>query len=82
MSCGRPVITTDAVGCRETVKDGYNGILVKVRDEASLSEAMLRLSADDALAERMGQASRTLALSEFDVYKVNETLIGEIKKLY
>lgn len=82
MSCGRPVITTDATGCRETVIDGYNGILVKVKDEDSLCEAMLRFCADDALTEGMGRNSRKVAEETFDVFKVNRALIGEVKKLY
>ena len=82
MSCGRPVITTDAVGCRETVRDGYNGLLVKVRDVDTLTEAMLRFCADDALTERMGKNARAFVQNEFDVHKVNKTLIDEIKNLY
>lgn len=82
MSCGRPVITTDATGCRETVTDGYNGLLVKVKDDRSLCEAMLRFCADDALTEEMGRNARKVAETTFDVYAVNRVLIGEVKKLY
>ena len=82
MSCGRPVITTDAVGCRETVTDGYNGLLVKSRDDKTLAEAMLRFCGDDALTERMGRNARTVAEETFDVYAVNRALLDEVKKLY
>jgi glycosyltransferase involved in cell wall biosynthesis len=37
---GRPIITTDAVGCREVVDDGKNGFLCKVRDAHDLAEKM------------------------------------------
>jgi len=40
MSMGRPVITTDAPGCRETVEEGVNGFLVPVKDSQALAEAM------------------------------------------
>src|SRR5262249_16301348 len=42
-SCGRPLIATDAPGCREIVHDGVNGFLVKVKDSESLAEAMRKL---------------------------------------
>ena len=82
MSCGRPVITTDAVGCRETVTDGYNGLLVKPRDDDTLTDAMLRFCADDAMTEQMGRNARTVAENDFDVHAVNRVLLGEVQKLY
>jgi glycosyltransferase involved in cell wall biosynthesis len=39
----RPIITTDAVGCREVVDDGVNGVLCKVRDSADLAEKMAKM---------------------------------------
>lgn len=41
MATARPIITTDAPGCRETVKDGENGFLVPVKDAKALSDKML-----------------------------------------
>ena len=40
---GRPLITTDAVGCRDVVDDEKNGFLCKVRDAADLAEKMERM---------------------------------------
>ena len=82
MSCGRPVITTDVPGCRETVKDGYNGILVPVRNAEALAEAMKRFCKEDETAERMGKNARLFVEENFDVFSVNEKLVNEIKKLY
>ncbi|MDW8468614.1 MAG: glycosyltransferase family 4 protein [Burkholderiales bacterium] len=42
MAMGRPIITTDAPGCRETVEDGVNGYRVPVRDSTALAQAMMR----------------------------------------
>ena len=80
-SCGRPVITTDAVGCRETVRDGYNGLLVTPRDSGTLAGAMLRFCAEPELAERMGRNARGFIEDNFDVYSVNAELIKKIKEI-
>lgn len=78
MSMGKPVITTDVPGCRETVEQGVNGFLVPPRDAGSLMQAMDRFIADRALIEDMGRASRRIAVETFDVRTVNETITGVI----
>ena len=75
MAMGRAIITTDSPGCRETVRDGRNGFLVKPRDSTSLFEAMMRFVREPDLAERMGRASRQLAEEKYDVRKVNADVL-------
>lgn len=75
MSCGRAIITTDAPGCRETVQDGVNGLLVKPRDSADLATAMTRLAGSSELREQMGRTSRELAEQKYDVHRVNAAMI-------
>lgn len=75
MSMGRPVITTDAPGCRETVDEGVNGFLVPVRDVPALVCAMLRFVETPALIETMGRESRRLAEARFDVRNINARLL-------
>lgn len=75
MAMGRPVITTDAPGCRETVIDGGNGFLVPVRDVDALAERMLRFIENPALIETMGRRSRQLAEERFDVRRINARLL-------
>jgi len=74
MAMGRPILTTDANGCRETVEEGVNGYLVPVGDAEQLAERMLRL-ADPQLAEAMGQESIRLCREKFEVSKVNEQML-------
>jgi len=76
MSMGRPVITTDVPGCRETVVDGENGCLVGLRDVGGLADAMERFIADPGLAKTMGAAGRRLAEEKFDVNKVNDAILS------
>lgn len=64
---GKPIITTDNVGCRETVDDGINGFLCEPRSTSSLVEKLERMIALphlDRLA--MGQQSRAKVEKEFD----------------
>jgi glycosyltransferase involved in cell wall biosynthesis len=71
MATGRPVITTDSPGCRETVIDGTNGFLVPPRDVSALAVAMTRFVENPHLVGKMGRASRQLAIERFDVRVVN-----------
>lgn len=79
MAMGRAVITTDAPGCRETVVDGDNGIVVPVQSVDALEQAMLRFVADLALAGRMGARSREIAEEKYDVHKVNAVMLRAMK---
>ncbi len=72
MAVGRPIITTDAPGCRETVIPGENGLLVPPGQSEALSEAMLSLAKlSSAELERMALSSRHLATTRYDVRIVN-----------
>ena len=75
MAMGRPIITTDAPGCRETVRDGQNGFIVPARNAPALAEAMERFVQDPALVSRMGRRSRQMAEEKYDVRQVNEVIL-------
>lgn len=75
MAMGRPIITTDAPGCRETVIDGYNGHLVPVKAVEELAAAMERFIVNPALIIEMGKASRQLVEEKFDVDAVNQSML-------
>ena len=74
LSVGRPVILTDAPGCREVVRDAVNGFMVPVRDSAALAEAMKRFLREPGLVSTMGEKSRAIAEEKYDVNKVNESI--------
>lgn len=78
LATGRPVITTDAPGCRETVVEGSNGFLVPVRDSVPLRQAMERFLQDPTLVHRMGRASGELARTKFDVELVNAAMLARL----
>lgn len=65
-ACGLPLITTDVPGCREVVSDGIDGLLVPKGDSKALAQAIRRLKENPALAQRLGEAARRKAHTQFD----------------
>ncbi len=76
MAMGRPVITTDVPGCRETVQPGCNGMLVPARDAAELANAMTHFIEHPSDIERMGAEGRRIAVEKYDVRKVNAVIMA------
>lgn len=75
MAMGRPVVTSDTPGCRETVLDGKSGFLVPARDVAALAEAMEKFILCPGLIGSMGRFSRRIAAEKYDANKVNATIM-------
>lgn len=75
MAMGRPIITTDAPGCRETVVDGYNGFLVPVGDVDALVEKMVWFVKNQDQIPIMGNASWDYCRAKFDVRKVDREML-------
>lgn len=71
---GRPIITTNAIGCRDVVDDNVNGYLCRPRDAADLAEKMKQMIAlsTETRAE-MGKKGRDKVEREFD----EEIVIGK-----
>ena len=67
---GRPIVTTNSIGCKETVVDGYNGYLIPVKDSDTLADRLKRLIEDKALRQEMGKNSRRLAEWDFSIENV------------
>lgn len=75
MAIGRPIVTTDAPGCRETVIHGENGFLVPVRDVPSLVNTLEKFIHQPELIATMGRRSREIAEEKYDVHKVNTVIL-------
>lgn len=79
---GRPVITTDVPGCRETVDEGVSGFLVKVKDAQSLIEGVEKfLSLSYEQKKQMGMEGRKKVEREFDRQMVIDAYMKEIKNI-
>ena len=70
MSAGLAVVTTDAVGCRETVVHEQSGLLVPVKDAPALASALERLIADPQMRSRLGSAARKRVEEVFAADKI------------
>lgn len=79
MAMARPIITTDVPGCRQTVVPKKNGLLVPVKDQESLAEAMMYFVKHPEETVRMGLASRKIAELKYDVQKVNHHMLSEME---
>ena len=77
----RPLIATDVPGCTEIARAGENAILCKVRDAASLAEAMSAvLALTPAERAAMGARGRAIAEREFDVSVVEARYLDAIAR--
>jgi glycosyltransferase involved in cell wall biosynthesis len=77
---GRPVITTNVPGCKETIEDGKTGFLVEARNANSLKDAVerfIQLPYDKKVI--MGQEARKKIEHEFDRQIVIDAYLNEIK---
>lgn len=74
MAIGRPVITTDVPGCRETVEDGVNGFLIPKWNPEALAEKMIYFIENFYQINKMGKEGHEFAEENFDVDKVNRKL--------
>jgi len=76
---GRPVITTNVPGCRETVDDGRTGFLVDVRSSESLIYAVERfISLPYSQKVMMGKLARKKVEREFDRQIVVKAYLDEL----
>jgi len=75
---GRAIITTNAIGCRECVDEGINGLKVPVYSVVELAQAIEKLVVKPKLIESMGNESRLKAEREFDV----NTVIAKHMEIY
>ncbi len=76
MAVGRPIVTTDMPGCRETVEPGINGFLVPARDPEQLATAMESFLAHPERIVEYGVQSRRLAEARYDVKHINQVMLS------
>jgi len=80
-ACGNPIITTDSVGCREAVKEGKNGFLIKPKNLEALIQSMEYFITNPDRIKEMGINSRKYAEERFDVNIINNDLVQLIESV-
>jgi glycosyltransferase involved in cell wall biosynthesis len=82
MAMGKPIITTDGVGCREVIEDGRNGFMVPVKDTEALAAAMIKMiHLGEEGRREMGLYGRRKAEREFDERLVIQAYLREIDRI-
>ena len=76
LAVGTPVISTDAGGVTEIVRDEWNGLLVPIRDPDALSDAIRRYLDNPGLQERL-RAEAVASVAQFDP----ETAYGALERV-
>lgn len=78
MSIGRPILTTNAVGCRETVIERWNGLMFDAADADQLAEKLIWCIENQDQLPLMGKNSRELVEAKFDVNTVNQQILKAV----
>lgn len=81
MAMGKPIITTDTAGCRQTLRDNKNGLIVPVKNAKALLQAMLKMYqfSESELAE-MGAESRKMVCDKFSDQQINSAYLTAIQQ--
>ena len=74
MACGRPIITTDWIGCREPIDDGVNGFLVPIKNPKELAKKMYRLAVDRKKILEMSDAAYKTCKEKYEVKLINQQM--------
>ena len=80
MSMAKAVVASDVTGCNEVVREGYNGLLCKVKDASDLASKIKILLDDEALCAKLGANGRDWAVSEFDEKQIAKRYIEIYRK--
>ena len=78
LSSGRPIITCNTPGCKETVEDGKNGFLIEKQNVSDLVCKIEWFINNSRLVDKFGLESRKIAESQFDVNCINDIILSKI----
>jgi glycosyltransferase involved in cell wall biosynthesis len=80
-ACGRPMVATDAPGCREIAIEGETALTVPVDDATALADAMSKMAADAEMRRRFGANARRLAESKFSADAIGRETVALYDRL-
>lgn len=80
-ACGRPLISTDAPGCREIAIHGQTGLSVPVEDAPALAQAMAQLATSPELRARYGAAARQMVEDKLSARIIGRSVVALYDRL-
>lgn len=75
LAVGRPIITTNSIGCKEAINDNKNGFLVSIKDAKNLAEKMIYFIENPNQISIMAEESYNYCKSKFDVNIINNEML-------
>lgn len=75
LAMGRPIITTETIGCKETVVDGQNGFFVPIKDSKALADKMIYMIEHRDKLQEMSDKSFEYCKKRFDVNIINKKML-------
>ena len=80
-ACGKPMIATDAPGCREIVIEDRTGLLVPIENPTALAQAILRLAGSPELRKRYGEAARQIVVDRLSAKIIGASIVSLYNEL-
>jgi glycosyltransferase involved in cell wall biosynthesis len=80
-AAGRPIVTTDVVGCRSVISDQVEGFIVPKGDVEQPAARLRQLVTDRNLRLRMGAAASARFLERFTAAAVERTVLGVYRRI-
>jgi L-malate glycosyltransferase len=81
MACGVPSVVTRVGGNPEAIREGENGFMVPVEDDAAAAERLLEVLRNPERAARIGESGRTSAQTQFSAEAMIKSLISLYRDL-
>lgn len=81
MAMGRPVVTTDTIGCRDVIENEISGLLVPLHDAGATADALAKLIRDRDLRQKMGTAARKRTESKFSDTRIAHRTIDLYRRM-
>ena len=81
LSVGIPVVTTNAVGCRESILPNKNGLLCKSQNYKSLAKEIEKLIINPKLRKKFSKNARIYAENNFSIRDVSKKIYNVYENL-
>jgi glycosyltransferase involved in cell wall biosynthesis len=81
MACGKAVVSTDAGGIPEQIRDGISGYVVPVGDDEAMALRIVKLMNSPELLKSMGENGLKLARKKYSKYQMVESYMSLYREL-